>query len=143
MPDMRARALIAGLAVAVLAAGCGGVHRRNASAIGPVGVPASFSEDLNSVCLASPSSQGTTIRAYSQGESVTSFEQYLRRFRALTPSPTEQAAYSKFVAGFDQALRDFKAGKPGSAVLAAENGEAFAAQLGAPACERVISTGGY
>jgi hypothetical protein len=139
---MRRTAPVLALVLSALLGGCGSSHSATTPEIGG-NPPAPFSEDLNSVCQQGETSHGTTTEAYSERRSVREFEQYVRKFRALTAPQGHGAAYASFVGGFERAIRDFEEGTPGSAILAAEGGEAYATQLGAPACERVVYTGGY
>ena len=141
---MRGRfATAAGLMVLVVATGCGSSHHKSIRQIGGTGPPV-FSDDLNALCQPPQRgrSDGTTTEAYSQGQSVASFEHYVREFKALVPPPNQRAAYAKFVGGVERALVDFKTGS-GSGIRAAQDAEAYALQLGAPACGQLITTGGY
>jgi hypothetical protein len=113
---------------ALAATGCGSSNNNTATATtrGPVSQNV-FSTDLNALCQGAKTASGGSL-----AKAAVALSQALPQFKAITPPPADQAAYSKFLAHL-QALAAALKSKNASAA------HAEAAKLGAVAKQLRIS----
>lgn len=112
---------------ALAAAGCGSSNNTaTATTRGPVSQNV-FSTDLNALCQGAKTATGGSL-----AKAAAALSQALPQFKAITPPPADQAAYSKFIAHL-QALAAALKSKNASAA------HAEAAKLGAVARQLHIS----
>ncbi|HZU61953.1 MAG TPA: hypothetical protein VE983_13370 [Solirubrobacteraceae bacterium] len=125
--DMRYLAVVACCGV-LAAAGCGSSNTTTARATtrGPVNQNV-FSTDLNALCQGAKSASGGNV-----AKAAVALSQALPQFKAITPPPAHQAAYSKFLAHLEALAAALKSKNVAAA-------HAQAAQLGAVAQQLHIS----
>lgn len=118
----------------VAVAGCGSSSSSNSStgaATGPAN-NAVFSADLNALCKQANAGAKTVGSDPAKARAL--IEQFLPKFKALTASGAQGALYTKFVASLQTEASALKAGNISAFKAANTANNAYAKQLGAPAC---------
>ncbi len=119
---------------AVALAGCGSSSSSNSStgaATGPANNQV-FSADLNALCKQA-NTAGKSVGS-SEAKAMALIDQYLPKFQALTASGAQGAIYKKFVSSLQTEAADLKAHNLTAFKADNSKNNAYAKQLGAPAC---------
>ncbi len=115
-------------------AGCGSSSSSNSStgaATGPANNQV-FSADMNALCKQANASAKKV--ANDPAKAAALIEQFLPKFKALTASGAQGAIYAKFLASLQTEVADLKANNAAAFKATNARNNAYARQLGAPAC---------
>ena len=119
---------------AVALAGCGSSSSSNSStgaATGPANNQV-FSADLNALCK--QANAGAKKVGSDPAKALAVINQFLPKFKALTASGAQGAIYAKFLASLQTEASALKANDAAAFKAANDRNNAYARQLGAPAC---------
>jgi hypothetical protein len=119
---------------AVALAGCGSSSSSNSStgaATGPANNQV-FSADLNALCKQA-NAAGKTVGT-NQAKALALINQFLPKFKALTASGAQGGIYAKFVSSLQAEATALKSHDIAAFKAANQKNNAYAKQLGAPAC---------